>query len=554
MFDGLRPFPPVRLRADVLAGITLAVVAIPEVMGYTKIIGTPMITGLYTLFLPVVAFALLGASRQLVVSADSATAAIVAAALTLRGQTLQTPHYVELTAAIAIVTAAMLLAARLLRLAFMADFLSRTVLVGFLSGVGVQVALGQLDDMLGLTGHRGNVLSSLVDTIARVPRAHVPTVQIAVAVLAVIVVCERLAPRVPGALIAVVGVIAGSAYFHWERSGVAVVGAVPGGLPRLGVPAVAVGDLLMIVPVAFSCFAVIIAQSAATARAYALRSGERFNANQDLIGLAMANVAAACTGTFVVNGSPTKTEIVDDAGGRSQWAHLTAAAVVLVVLVFFTGPLGLLPAAALASIVFLIGIRLIDLRGLHQIREVRPREFVLALATAATVVAVGVEEGIVLAVVLSIVEHVRHSYRPLVALIDRDEAGHWRLEDPGSGAMVAPGLVMFWFGADLFFANVEFFITQVRRLLHHSTTPIRWLVVDARAITDVDFSATCALEGLRRELVERQVTLALIVASARRQDELADSGLLDLADAARIFDSREACISAYLGEDPQRRS
>jgi sulfate permease, SulP family len=550
VFDGLRPFTPARIRRDVLAGITLAVVAIPEVMGYTKIIGTPMVTGLYTLLLPVIAFACVGASRQLVVSADSATAAIVAAALTTRGLTMQTPHYVTLAAAIALVTASMLLAARLLRLAFMADFLSRTVLVGFLSGVGVQVALGQLKDMLGLPGHSGGVLQSLMGTIVQVPHAHLPTVAITIAVLVLIGGCERVAPRIPGALIAVVGSIGAGAYLHWERTGIALVGAVPGGLPRPGIPAIDLADLLMIVPVAFSCFVVVIAQSAATARAYALRSGDRFDANQDLIGLALANVTAGCTGTFVVNGSPTKTAIVDDAGGRSQWAHLTAAAVVFVVLVFLTRPLSLLPTAVLASIVSLIGVRLIDVQGLRQIRAARPREFILAIVTTATVVVVGVEQGIILAVVLSIVEHVRHSYRPHVALINRDTSGHWHLEDAGSGGMAAPGLVMFWFGADLFFANVEFFIAQVRRLLGQTETPIRWLVVDARAITDVDFSATCALVGLQQELADHHVALALIVASSRRQDELAESGLLDLADATRIFDSREACITAYLSERP----
>ena len=548
MFDGLLPLSAVNLRTDFLAGITLAVLAIPEVMGYTKIIGTPMITGLYTLFLPVIAFACFGASRQLVVSADSATAAIVAAALTAQSLTANTPRYVELTMSIALVTAAMLLTARILRLAFMADFLSRTVLVGFLTGVGVQVALGELPDMLGLSGGAHGVLRQLAFTITHAPHAHLPTVAITVAVLAIILGGERLLPRAPGALIAVVGSIVASASFHWEQSTIALVGAVPGGLPKIGAPPVAYSDLLMILPVAFSCFVVVIAQSAATSRAYALRHGDRFDENTDLIGLAVANLAAACSGTFVVNGSPTKTAIVDSAGGRSQWSHLTTAAVVLVVLLLLTRPLSLLPIAVLASIVFLIGIRLIDARGLRDIRKEKPREFALALVTAATVVVFGVENGIIVAVVLSIVEHVRHSYRPHVAVINRDSAGHWHLDDPVSGHMVAPGLVMFWFGADLFFANVGFFIAEVRRLIRQSPTPIRWLVVDARAITDVDFSASRALSEFRRDLADNRIALALIVVSTQHRDQLEESGLIDLAEVTRIFDSRETCITAYLAE------
>jgi MFS superfamily sulfate permease-like transporter len=548
MFDGLLPLTAVNLRTDVLAGITLAVLAIPEVMGYTKIIGTPMITGLYTLFLPVVAFACFGASRQLVVSADSATAAIVAAALTAHSLTPNTPRYVELTMSVAVVTAAMLLAARIFRLAFMADFLSRTVLVGFLTGVGVQVALGELPDMLGLSGSGPGVLRQLSFTMTHAPQAHLPTLAITLAVLFIILGGERLVPRAPGALFAVVGSIAASAVWHWDRSAVALVGAVPGGLPKVAVPPVGYNDLPMVLPVAFSCFVVVIAQSAATARAYALRYGDRFDENTDLIGLAVANLAAACTGAFVVNGSPTKTAIVDSAGGRSQWSHLTTAAVVLVVLLLLTRPLSLLPIAVLASIVFLIGIRLIDVRGLRDIRSAKPNEFALALVTAATVVVFGVENGILVAVALSIVLHVRHSYRPHVALLNRDSAGHWHLDDPGSGHMVAPGLMMFWFGADLFFANVGFFIAEVRRLIRLSPTPIRWLVVDARAITDVDFSASRALSEFRRDLTENQIALALIVVSTQHTDHLEDSGLIDLAEVTRVFDSREACVTAYVAE------
>ncbi len=546
LFDGLGRFSATRVRADVVAGITLAVLAIPEVMGYSKIIGTPMITGLYTLFLPIVAFACFGASRQLVVSADSATAAIVAAALTAHLLPIETPRYVELTSAIALVTAAMLLLARILQVSFMADFLSRTVLIGFLSGVGVQVALAQLTGMLGLHGPNGSALAQLMLSFEHASQTSPPTVGITVAVLAIIVGCRWWAPRVPGALVAVVGSIAASTYFRWDRQTVAVVGSVPGGLPHINLPHVGYDDVMMILPIALSCFVVVIAQSAATARAYAVKYGDHFDENRDLIGLALANVAAAVTGAFVVNGSPTKTAIVDEAGGRSQWAHLTAAAVVMLVLLVFTGPLSALPTATLSSIVFLIGMKLVDVRGLREIRTANRREFLLALATAVTVIAFGVEDGIVLAIILSLVEHVRHSYRPHVAVLVRETSGHWHFEDPHSCAMVEPGLVMFWFGADLFYANVEFFVTQLRRLIMQSPTPIRWLVVDARAITDVDFTASRALAAFQTELASRRVALALIVVSVRHQDQVADSGLINLAEGTRLFDSREACIAAYL--------
>jgi high affinity sulfate transporter 1 len=533
---------------DIVAGITLAALGIPEVMGYTRIIGTPIITGLYTLFLPVLVFALLGSSRHLVVSADSATAAMVAAGLATLSLTANTPRYVELTSLIALVTAGILLMARLLRLGFLADFLSRTVLVGFLTGVGVQVAGGQLNEMLGIEKGGHGFLRQLFFTFRHLGETHLPSLFITLAVLAMIVGFEFFYPKVPGGLVAVVGLTAASAFFHWGEHGIPVVGEAPSGLPHLGIPHLNIHDVMMVLPISFSCFIVILAQSAATSRAYALRYRDEFNQNSDLVGLSLANAAAGCSGTFVVNGSPTKTAMVDTAGGRSQVSHLTTAAVVLMVLLFFTRPLGFLPNTVLAAIVFLVGLKLIDLRGLAAIRRAAPREYLLALITAGTVVIFGVEQGILLAVVLSLLMHVRHSYRPHTGVVVRDEGEHWRLDDPVPGKVAEPGMVMFWFGAGLFYANVAFFAEQVRTLIEQSPSPLRWFVLDARAITELDYSAGEALKELHQELSKKGVVLALIVVQLRHRGFLDRMGLIDLIGANRIFDSRYACLEAYRSE------
>src|SRR5215471_11471047 len=348
LLQGLLPFNKAQLGPDILAGMTLAALGIPEVMGYSRIIGTSVVTGLYTLFLPVIVFAIFGSSRHLVVSADSATAAMVAAALTSLSFTANTPRYTELTSLIGIVVAAILFLARILQLGFLADFLSRSVLVGFLSGVGVQVAVGELHDMLGIEKSGHGFFRQLLYTFEHLRDTHLPSLLIALAVLAIIVLFEVVAPRFPGALLGVTGMTAASAYFHWAGRGIQVVGAVPGGLPHLGIPHLAYNDIIMVLPISLSCFIVILAQSAATSRAYALKYRDQFNQNVDLIGLSLANAAAGCSSTFVVNGSPTKTAMVDTAGGRSQISHLTTATVVLTVLLFFTRPLSFLPNAVLA--------------------------------------------------------------------------------------------------------------------------------------------------------------------------------------------------------------
>jgi MFS superfamily sulfate permease-like transporter len=541
-FQGILPFDRSRLIPEMVAGITLAALGIPEVMGYTKIIGTPVITGLYTLLLPVLAYAIFGASRHLVVAADSATAAMVSAALASH---VGSPQYVALTGLVALVAGGLLLAASLLRLGFLADFLSRTVLVGFLTGVGAQVSLAELHGLLGLENGGEGFWGRLLFTATHLRDIDPASVSIALCVLATIVVCARFAPRFPGALLAVAGMIAASALFHWGNHGIELLGDVPNGLPRLGLPNVAWSDVPLVLSLAFSCCIVILAQSAATARAYAFRYGERFNEDADLVGLSLANLAAGLSGAFVVNGSPTKTAMVDTAGGRSQVAHLTTAATVFLVLLFLTGPLRYLPHAVLAAIVFLIGVKLIDLRGLVEIRKKSRDEFAVALVIAAVVLFLGVEPGIMTAIVLSLLDHVRHGYRPPTAIILTDPLEHWRMEPVASGKMIEPGLVMYWFGADLYYANANYFAQQAWHLVAHSPSPVRWLAVDAGAITDVDCSAGDMLKELWREFAKQNVTMVLTRVSESLREDLDRQQLTDAIGVHHIFGSRRDCLAAY---------
>ena len=542
LFQGIRPFDRSRLVPEVVAGITLAALGIPEVMGYTKIIGTPVITGLYTLLLPVLAFAIFGSSRHLVVAADSATAAMVSAAL---ASYAGGPQYVALTSLVALVASGLLLLARGLRLAFLADFLLRTVWVGLLTGVGAQVALAELHGLLGLEGGGEGFCGHLLFTARHLQDTDPASVCVALCVLGTIIGCERFAPRFPGALFAVAGMVAASALLHWGDHGIKLVGDVPGGLPNLGLPDVAWSDVVMVLPIAFSCCIVILAQSAATSRAYAFRYGERFSESTDLVGLAAANLAAGLSGTFVVNGSPTKTAMVDAAGGRSQIAHLATAATVLLVLLFLTKPLSYLPTAVLAAIVFMIGVKLIKLRELSEIRKRCKDEYYVALAIAAIVLFVGVKQGIMAAFVLSLLDHVRQGYRPHTAIILTDPVEHWRMEPVIAGKMIEPGLVMYWFGADLYYANANYFAEQVRHLVGHSPSPVRWFAVDAGAIAGVDYSAGKTLKELHRECAERGVALVLTRVSESLKGDLDRLELTAAIGSERIFGSRRDCLAAY---------
>src|SRR5215469_14801479 len=322
MLGGLLPIKPREAARDVLAGLTLASMNIPQVLGYTKIAGTPVVTGLYTVLLPLVGFAVFGSSRHLVVAADSATAAIFSSALS-RMAPLASEKYMTLVGMLT------LLVARIFRLGFLADFLSRTALVGFLTGVGVQVGIAMLGDMLGVPVRSERTLLQVDDVLTGLAQVNTLTLGLSILVVAAIFLGRWLAPRFPVPLVVVVGMIAASAWYHLSERGVAVVGPVPGGLPSLRWPDVTWHETLSLLPVAVSCFVMIIAQSAATSRVYALRHKERVDENADILGLAAANAGAAVSGAFVVNGSPTQTAMADRSGARSQFAQLVFSVVVL---------------------------------------------------------------------------------------------------------------------------------------------------------------------------------------------------------------------------------
>ena len=504
---GVLPIERSRVPTDVLAGITLAALGIPEVLGYAKIAGMPVVTGLYTLLLPMAVFAVLGSSRHLVVAADSATAAILAAALA--GLAVAgSPQYVRLAGLAALLAGGMLLLARAARLGFLANFLSRSVLVGFLTGVGIQVAAGQLPSMLGVPAAGRPTLPRLWDTVRALPDVRAADVAISAGVVVIVLVARMITRRIPGPLIAVVLAIGVSRAADLASHGVAVVGPVPRGLPSLVLPALGWHDAAALLGAAASMFVVILAQSAATSRAYAVRYEEALSENTDLVGLGAANAVAAFSGTFVVNGSPTKTQVVDSSRGRSQLAQLTTAAVVVVVLVLLTGPLAYLPEAALAAVVFLIAAGLIDVTGMRRILATRRRESVIALLTAAAVVVLGVEYGLGLAVVASIVDHLRHSYSPLNSVLVKSPAGHWRPIPVAPGARTEEGLVIYRFGTSLYFANAPKLVDDVMTLTGHSG-PVRWLVIDCTAIEDIDYTASVALARLAGQLQQRHVRLAL---------------------------------------------
>lgn len=543
MFKSLGSFGRRSIARDALAGITLASMNIPQVLGYTRIAGAPVVTGLYAVLLPVIAFAVVGSSRHLVVSADSATAAIFSGALSHMAEPAS-ERYMSLASMVALLTAAFLFVARLFKLGFLADFLSRTVLAGFLAGVGVQIAIAMLGSMLGIEVRSHRTLGQLLEILEGLPHIELATTGLATLSLASVLLGNHLAPRLPISLFVVVLSILASAAFGFASHGIPVIGAVAEGLPPMGLPNVTLQETLALLPASASCFVIIIAQSAATSRAFALRYRERVDENTDILGLSAANAAAALSGTFVVNGSPTQTAMADQAGSRSQVAQLVFAGVVLLVLLALTGPLKYLPHCVLSGIVFAIAVRMIDVHVLRSIGRESPREFYLAIFTASAVVVIGVEHGILLAIALSLLEHVRHSYRPHSAVLVPSTAGDWAMAPAAPGTQSEPGLVVYRFGADLFYANVDRFADEVHALVKSAPTPVRWFIVDASAITGIDYSAAHSIRDLRDELAGQKVRLILVHVTSFLRADMDRYGITAAIGETGVFTALRDAVAA----------
>jgi SulP family sulfate permease len=544
LFQGIKPLSRAGAVRDAFAGFQLAAMNIPQVLGYTRIAGMPVVTGFYTLLLPLLAFAVFGSSRYLVVSADSATASILAGKLATMAP-IASARYVALASTVALLTAGFLLLARVLKLGFLADFLSQTVLTGFLTGVGFQVGIAVLGAMVGLEVHSNRTVGQLLDVFRNLPSIHAPTVAISAVVVLGVFAFSRFAPKVPGSLIVVAGAIAASATWDFAGRGISIIGPVVGGLPHLGLPDVHWRDIGPLLDVSISCFVMIVAQSAATARFYAGRHHQYLDESADFLGLSAANATAALSGTFVVDGSPTQTEMVESSGGQSQLAQVATAMTVAFVLLFLTKPLQYLPRCVLGAIVFLIAVRLIDVRGLSEIRRESPGEFALAVFTAAVVVLLGVEQGIILAMVLSLLRVVRHSYRPHTGVLAIGQRDAWQLIPAVPGALTEPGLIIYSFGAALFYANASLFVKEIRGLVRISASPVRWLVVDAEAITNVDYTAARMVQQLHKELADSGVNLGFARVSPSLKADLDRHLLTEVIGPAQFFDRLHDAVAAF---------
>ena len=538
-FQGVLPLKPSQVPWEITAGIAFAAVAIPQVMGYTKIAGMPLVTGIYTILLPMIAFAIFGSSRHLAVGADSATSAIIASGL-IAIAIPESQQYIAYASMIALLAAILLLLAGLLQLGFLADFLSHTILIGFLTGVGIQITLFELSEVLGIPHelYRTSMQITplhIISLFKYLYLINVPTFIVSSSVIMIITLSRKVSKKVPGALLAMIGAIVASWALDLSSHGITILGTLPGSLPHLSLPQVPLSDIPKVFNLSVACFIVILAQSAATSLAYAMKFSDTYNENLDLIGLSFANIAAGVSGTFVVNGSPTETEMVKSAGGGTQLTQLTAVFTVLIFLIFFTKPLAYLPTCVLSSVVFLIGLRLIDIKGMTALHRQRPVEFSVALITAMTVIVLGVQQGIEIAIVLSIIAHLRHSYRPLNLLLVPKAGSSMKTVSLKEQQQAVEGLLIYRFGSNLYFANENLFTEEIVELTTNINS-LEWFCISASNIGDVDFTSSETLKSVYAYLKKQGITLVLSDVVLPVMNELERDGIIKMIGRDHIFE------------------
>jgi high affinity sulfate transporter 1 len=494
------------LPRDLAAGLTLGAVMVPVGLAYGALAGLPL-AGLYGSMLPLIAYALFGSSRLLIVGPDTAMAAIVAVAVApLAGGDVG--RLALLAAGLGVMTGMICLLAGLLRLGFVANFLSKPVIVGFMQGLAVVVAVAQLPKVLGIKAAGGTALEQLADALPQLGDTNPVTLAIGGATLAVILLCRRFAPRVPGAVVALVVSGLAVVLLDLERQGVAVIGRIPTGLPGFALPLLSLDDFDGLLPVALVAALLSFSDTIVTARGFAARTGERIDADQELLAIGVANLASGFSHGLPISASDSRTAVAEAAGSRTQVTSAIAALVVAAVMLWFAGLLYHLPLAALGGILMASAWTLCDVGEFVRLWRFRGIDLAAALLTLAGVLALGIMEGILIGVVFSLIVLLRALAFPPTAVLGRAPDGTWHDTAHRPDAEAVPGLLVYRFSAPLFFANSSLFRDRIEALVDAAPHPVRGVVVDGGAIHDVDLMACEMLVELDRELGERGIALA----------------------------------------------
>lgn len=547
----LRSYRSAWLRGDVIAGITVAAYLVPQCLAYAELAGVQPIAGLWAILPPLLIYALLGSSPQLSVGPESTTAVMTAAAIMplVAGDS---SNYASLCSLLALLVGSVCCVAAFARLGFLADLLSKPILVGYMAGVAVIMIVGQLGKISGMSLKAESLFGQIGEFSGHLSEIHPPTLILAAAVLIFLLVVQRRFPNAPGPLLAVLLATSAVYLFDLNERGIAVIGEIPAGLPSLKVPrGFSSQQLVYLLSSAIGIALVGYSDNVLTARAFGAKNNYRIDGNQELLALGAVNIGNGIMQGFPVSSSGSRTAIGDSLGSRSQLFSLVAFLIVILVLLFLRPLLSLFPKAALGAIVIYAALRLIEISEFNRLRCFKTSEFRLALVTMFGVLATDILVGVGVAVGLSVVDLFARLMRPHDAVLGEvpNLAGLHDIED-WQGATTIPGLVLYRYDAPLCFANAENFRKRVIAAIEAEKVPVEWFVLNAEAILDIDITAVDMLKELHRELIGRGITFAMARVKQDLYQQLKKGDLSETISTERIYPTLEEAFEAFHHRNP----
>ena len=547
----LRTYRREWLRSDLVAGLSVAAVALPIGIAYAQLAGFPPVVGIYSAILPSVAYALFGSSRQLIVNPDAAACAIVAA--TVAPLAAGDPsRYLDLSITLTFLTGVLCVAGGIAGLGVIADFLSRPILTGYLNGIALSIIVGQLGTLFGFEVPSGGFFRTLAAVVSRLGETHAATFLVGLLLFVLLRVLRHRSPKMPAPLIAAaLGIIMVYA-LGLEQQGVAVVDAVPAGFPVPRIPPVGTSELWPLIVGACGIVLVSFCSMMTTARGFAAKNGYAIDVNQDMIALGVSDLASGFSRGFVVSGADSRTAVADSAGGKTQLTALVAAATMAVVLLFLTRPIAYLPTAALAAILVSSALGLFDVASLQRYYRISRSEFWLSVIAMLGVMTVGVLPGVLIAVGLALLKLLRLASRPhdvVLGLVQEKDDVYSAVEEEGGRTI--PGLIIYRFDSSLLFFNADHFKDRVRAIIRNANTKPKWFLFDVESVPVLDITGADALEELRAELAGLGVVLAIARAKGLFRVMLDRSGVTEKIGRQHIFPTVHAGAQAFLATQPR---
>ena len=575
MFSGLRGSTWANFPSEISAGITLAALIIPLNIGYAQVAGLPPVFGLYAGIIPLAIFALFTSSRHVVGSPDAPIAAIMGAML-IGFAPIGDPLRAEYALALALLCGLLFFVFWLFRLAFLANFLSRAVLAGFITGLGIEVLTNQVRRILGaahsidgsglaaIAEHLYSAMATSVHTTGyfvelialfeSIPHANLYSVVIGLGTFIVVRLMKKYAPKAPAALIALILMTVTVAVFGLDQKGVKVLGAMPSGLPSLTLPNVPLADYLRLLPGAMAVVGITLCEALLLVRSCSQKHNTRADGNQVLFAYGMASIASGFTGSLVSGPSASRTAAMDAAGSRTQLSSLVAAGAVALVMVFFTDELAYLPTAALAGVVANAVLKLIEVEELRELWRMRRSEFWIAVVCLLSVLVFGPLQAVIIAFLLATIDLLRRASSPRTWVLHEAPDGSHFVPEETDHAPDTPGIIIYRFGASLYFANANLFEEEIEKLVMQAAVPVKWFVLDTQAMNDVDTSGEETLHQVLAWLAKRGVTVAVSRANPSTTALLRHYHLLELIGENRLYPTNRHAIAAFRRETEQGKT